>query len=669
MSLGHSPQLAATGLVLNLDPGNTRSLNDVSANVLPTPETFSSWSLGPNSTFKGLAPGPDGSSSGFKLQGNGSGGNIFLMKTVSYLLNATYTASCWARLSSGTVPTSGMIMTIGYGNAVGAEQRATVAMNGNLTSTWQRFSVTYTSLFAGNYNAYFAADQNNTAEIEVWGMQVELGSISTPYYPASRPVTTTWKDLTSNNYNATLGISTLSSVEVLVVAGGGAGGGYHGGGGGAGGVIYNANFSVTPGTSYTVTVGAGGAAATAISSTGNPGDNSVFGTLTAFGGGAGISQGLEALARNVGGSGGGGCDGSAGVNHPGGIGVPGQGFPGGAVFGDGPPLFINYATAGGGGAGGPGTGPTSVTGGAGGPGLPYSISGSLRFYGGGGGGTQLGTGTGSPPVASYGLGGVGGGGIGGYTLFAGGPAVRVSTNGEPNTGGGGGGYLYSGLGGGAGGSGIVIVRYPGRLQKATGGIVTVVDNFTIHTFTSGTSTFVPYNFISPKYSTTAGGCLTFNGIDQIVDLNVSAYDLGIRRHATFSGWMMTNLGGAYLLSDWDNLGMTLRFNDLTSADFYVYGSNRRITAAYTFTVNVWYNIVGVMDGANMYMYINGTLVGTQTLGEDIGASPRTLKISARGDYSPPSSLQRVGSLQIYNRALSASEVTNNFNALKGRYGL
>jgi hypothetical protein len=74
------------------------------------------------------------------------------------------------------------------------------------------------------------------------------------------------------------------------------------------------------------------------------------------------------------------------------------------------------------------------------------------LYGGGGGGTQLGTGTGSAPVATYGLGGIGGGGNGGYTSSAGGAAIRSSVSGVNGTGGGGGGFLYDNRGGGAGGS-------------------------------------------------------------------------------------------------------------------------------------------------------------------------------------------------------------------------
>ena len=77
------------------------------------------------------------------------------------------------------------------------------------------------------------------------------------------------------------------TVDFLVVAGGGSGGGIYGGGGGAGGLrtSYGSNsgggqsaetaLTIDEGTSYTVTVGAGGAAVSTYT-TANPGENSVF---------------------------------------------------------------------------------------------------------------------------------------------------------------------------------------------------------------------------------------------------------------------------------------------------------------------------------------------------------------------------------------------------------
>jgi len=83
------------------------------------------------------------------------------------------------------------------------------------------------------------------------------------------------------NYN-------LTAVEVLVVAGGG--GGSTAGGGGGGGVLYSSAVSITPGSAITATVGDGGAG-TVRSDQGAPtntsGGNSVFGALTAIGGGRG----------------------------------------------------------------------------------------------------------------------------------------------------------------------------------------------------------------------------------------------------------------------------------------------------------------------------------------------------------------------------------------------
>jgi hypothetical protein len=54
----------------------------------------------------------------------------------------------------------------------------------------------------------------------------------------------------------------------------------HGGGGGAGGYRTASGFSVTAGTTYTVTVGAGGAGTATLSTQGSSGQNSVFSSIT-----------------------------------------------------------------------------------------------------------------------------------------------------------------------------------------------------------------------------------------------------------------------------------------------------------------------------------------------------------------------------------------------------
>jgi len=257
------------------------------------------------------------------------------------------------------------------------------------------------------------------------------------------------------------GYNAPKNLEYLVVAGGGSGGGGTSagsdGGGGAGGLLQGV-IPITTGTSYTVTVGAGGSPST----TGG-GSNSVFGNITAIGGGSKSSQGGSALN---GGSGAGGWYGSIAA----GTGTFGQGNAGG-TGGSAP----GYCAGGGGGAGTVGLNATSTTAGNGGSGIASYISGTLVTYAGGGGGS------GNTNTYPGGLGGVGGGGNGAQTS----PSVGVS--GSSNTGGGGGGSNQTSPYGGSGGSGIVIVRYAGNVQYFTGGTLSYANGFVIHTFySSGT---------------------------------------------------------------------------------------------------------------------------------------------------------------------------------------
>ena len=273
------------------------------------------------------------------------------------------------------------------------------------------------------------------------------------------------------------------NVDYLVVAGGG--GGDNGnsnraaaGGGGAGGyrttfpsASCNAGaFPVTTQT-YPITVGAGGAGGAAVA-----GSNSIFSTITSAGGGYGFGgDNLPAPAGGPGGgdggSGGGGDyadNGTAGNGNKPPVSPP-QGNNGG--IGDCGPTPADpsstYPAGGGGGAsavGGNGH-PGGCIGGAGGAGAPNQITGSNVTYAGGGGGGVSRVADTHPapdPKKTSGPGGAGGGGRG----SSGGPepTADLATAGSANTGGGGGGGAAGNVPspvkfGGAGGKGIVIIRY------------------------------------------------------------------------------------------------------------------------------------------------------------------------------------------------------------------
>ncbi|HEY5540657.1 MAG TPA: YDG domain-containing protein [Coriobacteriia bacterium] len=210
--------------------------------------------------------------------------------------------------------------------------------------------------------------------------------------------------------------SGVTTADVLVGGGGGGGGtntgSNTGGGGGGGGQVQQvASVGLSSGTPYTVIVGAGG------STSGAPGVSSSFGDTTADGGSGG----------------------TASATTPFGVGGPsGSGNAGGAA---------NTVNFGGGGGGQGGTGVAGgTTGGAGGAAVTSAVSGSTLYYGGGGGGGANGGGK------------VGGAGSGTNCGGAGGSNGAAAAGVPGSGGGGGGGAAKSAFG--AGGSGIVIVRYP-----------------------------------------------------------------------------------------------------------------------------------------------------------------------------------------------------------------
>ena len=294
-----------------------------------------------------------------------------------------------------------------------------------------------------------------------------------------------WQDI----QDSTAGVTgnTIYDVEYLVVAGAGGGSGppaYGGGGGGAGGYRTATGFSVGSNCGpYTVTVGAGGAGA---SLTGCNGANSVFSTITSAGGGGagGSPGGVNGGIGNDGGSGGGVAYGSGGSGN-----TPPVSPPQGNDGGDGSALSANVRSGGGGGAAavgesGPGQ-PTPNQGGDGGIGATTAIFGSApqaptygtpgpapgRYFAGGGAARG-----GAPNAGANGTPGAGG---------AGGGATPSGSSGTANTGGGGAGNRLSA--GGAGGSGIVIIKHAtsdASPAVSGGNVVLTCGSNTIRVFTS-----------------------------------------------------------------------------------------------------------------------------------------------------------------------------------------
>ena len=310
---------------------------------------------------------------------------------------------------------------------------------------------------SGNLNPLNANGSSLGSSTKIWG-NAYIRDISTTnvdvsgnIIPSTSATTATGGTITTSGaYNihsfTTVGttqftVSAPVTIEYLVIAGGGAGGlGGGGGGGGAGGVL-SGTTTLSAG-SYTITVGAGGPSVFN-DNQGSDGGSSSIGTLIVTTGGGGGGSWNIPNGRN-GGSGGGQNARNGGTS--GGTGITGQGFAGASY------TTVN-SSCGGGGAG------ASASGSTGGIGITSTLTGTTKYYAGGGGGggsayyaTEKGVAFGGTYAVAN---GTYGGGNGGYINGSSPPY----TDAVANTGGGGGGQEGATGPSGAGGSGIVVIRY------------------------------------------------------------------------------------------------------------------------------------------------------------------------------------------------------------------
>jgi hypothetical protein len=222
-------------------------------------------------------------------------------------------------------------------------------------------------------------------------------------------------------------------VEYLIVAGGGRGGysstgaGVVASGGGGAGALREGSIALERGRTFPVVVGAGAVGGLdEVNRKG--GDSSALG-VTAEGGGYGGKYGAA--------GGNGGCGGGAGGDHP----TPGLG----SVGGDGGIQVVANEGGGGGGMGGDAGGNGFGT--DGGPGLVRSIKGAAQTYCEGGNA----------------------GALGGVKVTKGSGGLGSNAVGDP---------------GGNGIIGEVVIRYAGNQQRCSGGTVTFIAGYVVHTFSA-----------------------------------------------------------------------------------------------------------------------------------------------------------------------------------------
>lgn len=185
-----------------------------------------------------------------------------------------------------------------------------------------------------------------------------------------------------------------------------------------------------------------------------------------------------------------------------------------------------------------------------------------------------------------------------------------------------------------------------------------------------------------------GGSIVFNGSNTYAyksSVAVSSYNIFTMAMFVKFADTGSGVGGRFIFSFGRDIGgstggLALFAYGFASASsgqviFELGSGYGRVSFGFVPTVGQWYYLVATADGSNTRTYVNGVLQNTaaQTTGA-IASSPGLSLGSYLSAATPPAASTywhngNIGATAMYNRALSASEITQSYLVQKGRYGL
>jgi len=217
----------------------------------------------------------------------------------------------------------------------------------------------------------------------------------------------------------------------------------------------------------------------------------------------------------------------------------------------------------------------------------------------------------------------------------------------------------------------------------TNGLVLSLDAADLNSYVSGSTI---WNDLSrnnnsgsltngPTFNSANGGSIVFDGVNDYISTNITKTIIPTISDVTFASWIYPTNNG--INDEWiilSNLSINspnyhnVAVGRFTDNKFYFNnfdGTEHRCYADIA-SLNTWVYVVGVRSNNNNYIYLNGS-IQSQVIasGTPNIASSTILRIGGGADYSKGN----ISNTQIYNRALSAAEITQNYNAQKSRFGL
>ena len=165
----------------------------------------------------------------------------------------------------------------------------------------------------------------------------------------------------------------------------------------------------------------------------------------------------------------------------------------------------------------------------------------------------------------------------------------------------------------------------------------------------------------PTYSSVNGGVIVLDGINDYIyiplNLSTSTYTImGAARYVVVGGRTFSALTNNWLMGHWNG----------STENYYAEGWVSSVGAGTGDTNWRIYAATGNYSGDSWGMYVNGQLAVSPNTGGSAGPNGFAIGSALAGSEFSNS---HISNLLIYDRALTADEISQNFNALRGRYGI
>ena len=175
----------------------------------------------------------------------------------------------------------------------------------------------------------------------------------------------------------------------------------------------------------------------------------------------------------------------------------------------------------------------------------------------------------------------------------------------------------------------------------------------------------------PTFSSANGGSIVYDGADDTVTCNLVTSDANnVTMEAWFKATTLPGDRGLILNGNGGSNGYGLQFGACGTAGTTLYvffgGINCNVVSYGTLVTNTWYQAVytrTTTPSISNILYINGISRSTNN-SSNPNAAPAGSTLIGHSAFNGNIAIAR-----IYNRALSATEVLQNFNVTKNRFGL